>query len=336
MDFAFFGLQEAPFDLTPNARFLYLTPAHQEALAQLLYGVRQRKGFILLTGEVGTGKTTLLQALIEQLDGTSAVAFVTNPMFGFDGILECMLEDLGIAKPMEATSARRLIALQAFLMERQRAGQNTVLVVDEAQDLDSQSLKEIRLLSNFEMGNEKLMQIVLAGQPELRVKLEQPDLRPLNQRIGLRCQIPPLTPSQVHEYIGARIRVAGAQDVDLFSKDAMSRIAEYSAGIPRLVNTVCDHCLLFAYADQVRRIDRDIVEQAIGYLEDGRPRPAKRRLLRGWRMTRPGWVALAGSASAAGLAVLMTAHPEETRRAFDLWASSLSGLARSARALLGL
>jgi general secretion pathway protein A len=336
MDLAFFGLRETPFNPTPNPKFLHLTPGHKEALAQLRYGVQERKGFILLTGEVGTGKTTLLRALLERLDSTVAVAFVTNPMLGFDGILEYVLEDLGIAKAGEPSPAQRLIALQNFLIERQRAGQNTVLVLDEAQDLDPRSLEKIRLLSNFEMGNEKLMQILLVGQPELRVKLERPDLRQLKQRIGLRCQIPPLTPGQVREYIRTRLRVAGAQDLGLFSPDAVRRIAEYSAGIPRLVNTVCDHCLLFAYADQVRRIGRDVVDQAIEYLEDGRPRPAKRSLFRGWSMTGPRWAAMAGSATAAGLAVFLTTHPDMTRRAVDFWASSFSNLARAARALLGV
>ena len=190
-------------------------------------------------------------------------------MLGFEGLLEYMLEDLGIAKPLEASLAQRLFALQSFLIERQRAGQNTVLILDEAQDLDPQTLEQIRLLSNFETKSEKILQILLVGQPELRARLDLPELRQLKQRIGLRCRIPPLEPEQVRDYIRTRLRVAGAHDLGLFSQEAIARIAEYSGGIPRLVNTVCDHCLLFAYADQVRRISRAIVEEAIKYLDDG-------------------------------------------------------------------
>jgi general secretion pathway protein A len=334
MDLAFFGLQEPPFNPTPNPRFLHLTPAHREALAQLLYGVQEKKGFILLTGEVGTGKTTLLQALLVRLDETTAVAFVTNSMLGFDGILEYMLEDLGIAKAGEASPAQRLFALQNFLVERQRAGQNTVLILDEAQDLDPHTLEQIRLLSNFETTSEKILQILLVGQPEIRARLDLPQLRQLKQRIALRSHIPPLPREQVPDYIRTRLRVAGARDLGLFTREAMARIAQYSGGIPRLVNTVCDHCLLFAYADQVRRIGRDIVEQAIGYLEDGeRPRSRGRGLLPRWPMTPLRWTSLAASAVAvAGLAT----HPGMVWRALDFAASSLWDVARSVRGLLPL
>jgi|SRR5262245_3003257 len=334
MDFAFFGLQEPPFNPSPNPRFLHMTPAHREALAQLVYGVQEKKGFILLTGEVGTGKTTLLQALRLRLDETTAVALVTNSLLGFDGILEYILEDFGIAKPGVASSAQRLFTLQNFLIERQRAGQNTVLILDEAQDLDPHTLEQIRLLSNFESMSEKILQILLVGQPELRAKLDLPQLRQLKQRIGLRCHIPPLTPEQVPDYIRTRLRVARAPDLGLFSQEAMARIAEYTAGIPREVNTVCDHCLLFAYADQVRRVGRDIVEQAIGYLEDGNQSPSRKRgRLLAWRMTPLRWTSLAASVAAvAGLAT----HPDIVWGAFDLAASSLSNIVRSVRALLPL
>jgi general secretion pathway protein A len=334
MDLTFFGLQEPPFDPTPNPRFLHLTPAHGEALAQLVYGVQQRKGFVLLTGEVGTGKTTLLQALLKRLDEGTAVAFLGNSILDFDGILEYLLEDLGIGKPGEASPAQRLFALQNFLVERQRTGQNTVLILDEAQGLAPHTLEQIRLLSNFETTSEKILQILLVGQPELRAKLDLPQLRQLKQRIGLRCRIPPLEPEQVRDYIRTRLRVAGTHDVGLFTHEAIARIAQYSGGIPRLVNTVCDHCLLFAYAAQVRRIGRDIVEEAIRYLDDGeRPRSSGRGLLRRWRMTPLCWTSLAASAgAAAGLAT----HPDMFRRALDFAASSLSDVARSTRALLPL
>jgi general secretion pathway protein A len=337
MDPAFFGLREPPFNPTPDPRFLHLTLPHREALAQLLYGVQHRKGFILLTGEVGTGKTTLLHALLDQLDDGTAAAFVTNSMLGFEGVLEYTLEDLGISKPGETSLTQRLLALQTFLIERQRTGQNTVLILDEAQDFDSRTLEQIRLLSNFETRNDKILQILLVGQPELRAKLDLPELRQLKQRIGLRCRIPPLAPEQIRDYIRTRLRVAGARDLGLFSNEAIARIAEYSGGIPRLVNTVCDHCLVFAYADQVRRIDHNIVEEAIRYLDDGeRPRVNKRTILRGWRMTPLRWTLLAVSAAAAGFVALAVLDPDMVRQAANFGASSLSGLARSVRALLPL
>ncbi|HXJ80971.1 MAG TPA: AAA family ATPase, partial [Candidatus Methylomirabilis sp.] len=296
------------------------------ALAQLLHGVHGRKGFMLLTGEVGTGKTTLLQDLIRRLDDRTAVALITNSMLGFEGLLEYMLEDLGVGK-VGQSHAQRLFALQNFLVERHRAGQGTVLILDEAQDLDVPTLEQVRLLSNFETPTEKILQILLVGQPELRVKLDLPELRQLKQRIGLRCTIPPLALDEVGHYIRTRLRVAGSPDLRLFTEPAIERIARYSGGIPRLINTACDHGLLFAYADKVRRIDRDIVDQVIQYLDDGEPqrRRAIRPRLPGWRMTPLRWSVLgACTAAAAGLAA---AHSG---------ASSLADLASSARALFRL
>ena len=272
----FYGLNEKPFNPTPDPRFLYMSPGHREALAQLHYGTQERKGFIVLTGKVGTGKTTLLQALRRRLDGDTAVSYVFHSTLPFDGILEYILEDLGISKP-EESQARRLIALNNFLIERERAGQNTVLIIDEAQNLAAATLEQIRLLSNFETATSKLLQILLVGQPELKVKLDLPELRQLKQRVGLRCQIPPLTSQEAHEYIRHRLRVAGARDMALFNEAAVDRIMEYSGGIPRVINILGDHCLLFGYADQKRRIDRQAVNQAIEYLEEGMT--SRRRVL---------------------------------------------------------
>jgi general secretion pathway protein A len=280
MYLTFYGLAEKPFNATPDARFLYMTPGHREALAQLLYGTQERKGFIVLTGKVGTGKTTLLHALCQRLNGHSAVSFVVNSTLPFDELLEYVLEDLGIAKP-GGSRAQRLIALNHFLIERERAGQNTVLIIDEAQNLDVATLEQIRLLSNFETQRSKLLQILLVGQPELKARLNLPELRQLKQRVGLRCQIPPLTLEETRAYIRTRLRIAGARDLGLFTDSAVDGIAAYSGGIPRLINTVSDHCLLFGYADQKRRIDRPMVKQAIEYLEEG-TRPQRRaRELRG-------------------------------------------------------
>jgi general secretion pathway protein A len=278
LNLAFFGLQQKPFNPTPDPRFLYPSPGHREGLAQLQYGVQEHKGFILLTGEIGTGKTTLLRTLLSRLDGNTASAFVFDTTLPFEGLLEYMLEDFGVAKPGES-HVQRLIALNNFLLERRRAGQNTVLVLDESQNFDIRALEQIRLLSNFETQTEKLLQIVLAGQPELLDKLGRAELRQLKQRIGLRCHIPPLTHAQTRDYIRTRLRIAGSSDLGLFSDAAITRIVEYSGGIPRLINTLCDHCLLIGYADQIRRIDRKIVEEAVEYFDEGerRPRTPRRR-----------------------------------------------------------
>ena len=281
----FYGLNEKPFNATPDPRFLYLSPGHREALAQLQYGTQERKGFMVLTGKVGTGKTTLLQALRRRLDGDTAVSYVFNSTLPFDGILEYVLEDLGITKP-EESQVRRLIALNNFLIERERAGQNTVLVIDEAQNLDAATLEQIRLLSNFETATSKLLQILLVGQPELKAKLDLPELRQLKQRVGLRCQIPPLTPQETHQYIRNRLRVAGARDMALFDEAAVDRIMEYSGGIPRVINILGDHCLLFGYADRKRRIDGQAVNEAIEYLEEGMTSQRRVLSLGGWRPRR--------------------------------------------------
>ena len=283
MYLTFYGLAEKPFNATPDPRFLYMTPGHREALAQLQYGVQERKGFIVLIGQVGTGKTTLLHALWQRLESHSAMSFVVNSTLPFDGLLEYILADFGITKAGESR-AQRLIALNHFLIERQRDGQNSVLIIDEAQNLDVPTLEQIRLLSNFETPTSKLLQILMVGQPELKTKLNLPELRQLKQRVGLRCQIPPLTVEETRVYIRTRLRIAGARDLALFDDAAVDRISVYAGGIPRLINTVCDHCLLFGYADQKRKIDQSIVSQAIEYLEEGTRPQRKGRELHGPRM----------------------------------------------------
>src|SRR5438445_1198017 len=275
MYLTFYGLNEKPFNATPDPRFLYLTPGHREALAQLLYSVQENRGFHVLTGEVGTGKTTLLHAFRQRLDGTAAVAHVFNSTLPFDELLEFVLEELGVPTPA-SSSAQRLLALRRFMLDRRRAGQNTVLILDEAQNLDPATLKRIRMLSNLETPTEKLLQILLVGQPELRAKLNRPELRQLQQRIELQCGLAPLSREQVRDYIETRLRVAGARDLGLFSDRAQDRIAAYSRGIPRRVNILCDHCLVIGYAEHRRRIEVDTVDQAIAALEGAAQRPARR------------------------------------------------------------
>jgi general secretion pathway protein A len=341
----FYGFDREPFGVTPDPDFLFMTPGHKEALAQLLYAIQEKKGFILVTAEVGMGKTTLLEALRQELDNNTAVAYVSNSLLPFPAILEYMLEEFGIEKPGES-AAQRLVVLQNFLVERHGAGQNTVLILDEAQNLYPQTLEQIRLLSNFETTKEKILQIVLVGQPELLARLEMPELRQLKQRISIMCTIPPMTRSGTRNYIRTRLRMAGARDAGVFTQDAVEYIADYAGGIPRIVNTICDHCLLIGYADQTRRLDRGIVDQAIGYLEaGGRPRTRTRSSLGARRararrkpsqMSPLSWGLLGVSAAlVSGVAATIFLHPDLLPNAMDLSTSYLADLARSVRDLIG-
>lgn len=331
----FFGLDEKPFNATPDPKFLYLTPGHREALAQLIYGVQEHKGFLVLTGEVGTGKTTLVQALLRKLDSNTAVAYVFNSTLTFDELLEYALQDFGIAKA-GSTRVERLITLNNYLIERRRAGQNTVLILDEAQNFEADTLERVRLLSNFETPSDKLLQILLIGQPELKEKLQSPRLRQLKQRIGLRCAIPPMTAAETRDYIRTRLRIANAQDLDLFDNDAMARVAEYSGGIPRVVNIVCDHALLIGYADQTRRIGREIVDRAIRYLEEGElPSRQRRPAWRWFRSVAVGWTAGTIAVSTIGALTVVAMAPTEITERWHSVVSSLADLARLAQKLVG-
>ncbi|HZF05660.1 MAG TPA: AAA family ATPase [Patescibacteria group bacterium] len=276
MYLSFYGLRETPFAPTPDPKFLFQSARHREALAQLIYGVRERKGFIVLTGEIGTGKTTLLRTLLERLDASTPVAYVHNSALGIEGLLEYILQDWGV-KSTATTHAQRLFELNEFLIDQHKQGASPVLVIDEAQNLSVPTLEAVRLLSNFETTSQKLMQILLVGQPELRDKLNLPELRQLKQRIGLRCHIAPLGPEETRQYIRHRLRIAGATDAGIFSDAAIQKISEYSQGTPRVINIVCDHCLLSGYADSKRRIDAGIVQEAIEYLEEGERREWKKR-----------------------------------------------------------
>jgi general secretion pathway protein A len=338
----FYGFEREPFGVTPDPEFLFMTPGHREALAQLLYAIQEKKGFILVTAEIGMGKTTLLEALRQELDSNTAVAYVSNSLLPFPALLEYMFEEYEIEKPGDS-AAQRLMALQNFLVERHRAGQNTVLILDEAQNLYPQTLEQIRLLSNFETTKEKILQIVLVGQPELLARLEMPELRQLKQRIGMLCSIPPMTRSASRNYIRTRLRMAGARDLGVFTEEALQRITDYAGGIPRVVNTVCDHCLLIGYADQTRRIDPHVVEQAIGYLEAGvKPRHRSRTAIRRARVRgrsrriSPLRWALVGMSAAlvSGVVAIAIFHPGLLPDVMDASTSYLVDLARSARILV--
>ena len=257
----FFGLRDNPFNANPDPRYLFLTQATQEALAGLTYGIQSRKGFILLTGEVGTGKTTLLNRLLDWLNEQGvATAFVFNSQLDVSQLFDFMLADFGITCESRVKS-HQLMRLNQWLLERYRSGRTTVLIVDEAQNLSSQVLEEIRLLTNLETAREKLLQIVLSGQPELEVKLQDPQLRQLRQRITIRCKTGPLAAEEVDGYIAERLRIAGANGQPVFTKEAIKAIFKYSGGIPRVTNLLCEHALINSFVDQVKPVPASVVQE---------------------------------------------------------------------------
>jgi general secretion pathway protein A len=259
----FFGLKESPFNVNPDPRYLYLTRQAQEALACLTYGIETRKGFIVLTGEVGTGKTTLINKLLEWLRGERVhTAFVFNPRLSIPQFFDFMMADFGVS--CESTmKSQVLMRLNHWLLDLYRAGERAVLIVDEAQNLSLQMLEEIRLLTNLETSTEKLLQIVLAGQPELDRKLNLPELRQLRQRVTLRAKTGPLTLEDTRGYIHERLRIAGADGQEIFTPEAVTIIHQYARGIPRVTNLLCEHALINAYVDQKRPIAPEIVQQAV-------------------------------------------------------------------------
>lgn len=257
----FFGLRENPFNVNPDPRYLFLTRHTEEALACLTYGVQNRKGFITLTGEVGTGKTTLLNKVLEWLRSQRvATAFVFNSRLNVTQFFDFMLADFGITCESRLKS-QVLLRLNQWLLERYRAGETAVLIVDEAQNLSPQVLEEIRLLTNLETSTEKLLQIVLSGQPELGLKLNTPELRQLRQRITLRCKTHPLTLEETRGYIEERLRIAGGDRRPLFAPDAVTTVHTYSRGIPRVINLLCEHALISAFVDQRQPIPVETIEE---------------------------------------------------------------------------
>lgn len=259
----FFGLKENPFNSNPDPRFLFHTPETEEALACLTYGIQKRRGFVQLTGEVGTGKTTLLNKLLDWLRRERvATSFVFNSHLTVDEFLDFMMADFGIASG-GGLKSQVLLRLNQWLLERYAEGQTAVLVVDEAQNLSVELLEEIRLLTNLETSTEKLLQIVLAGQPELEHKLNQPSLRQLRQRIMLRCKTHQLTREQTEGYITERLRIAGANGAPIFSPEAIEVINQYSLGIPRVINLLCEHSLIASYAEGKGPVPADLALEVV-------------------------------------------------------------------------
>jgi len=262
----YYGLTEPPFDITPNPRFLFYSAKHREAYNHLLYGIRERKGFVQLTGEVGAGKTTLCRAMLEQLNGDYSTALILNPVLDADGLIKAVAMEFGL--PVNCLDRLDTLAvINEFLLQQVERGKDTVLIIDEAQDLTDELLEQVRLLSNLELDDRKLLQIVLMGQPELRDRLNNPRLRQLRQRITVRYHLQPLSRPETNQYIQHRLEVSGANGAPHFTQPALWRIYHYSDGIPRLVNAVCDKALLAGFVQQREEIDYRMINRAVRELE---------------------------------------------------------------------
>ena len=257
-----FGLSQAPFNITPDPSFLYLSESHREGLAQLSYGIRVRKGFVVLTGEVGTGKTTLIHALLNDLNESCQTALIFSAIVNPGDLLRSVCEEFGLIEPKRPLQEIHdyLVSLNEFLLESYRKEENCALIIDEAQNLSAEVLESIRLLSNFETSKDKLLQILLVGQPELTVRLNSPELRQLKQRVMLRHHLRTLSLQECCEYVSHRLKVAGGE-LSIFTANALERIYSYSGGIPRIVNVLCDNALLTGYALGRKEIDSGILRE---------------------------------------------------------------------------
>jgi general secretion pathway protein A len=258
----FFELKENPFNVSPDPRYIVLTKQIEEAFSGLMYGIKTKKGILTLTGEVGTGKTTLVNRLLDWLSSEQAkTAFLFNSRLNSNQLLDFVLSEFEIH--CDSTSkSRQLMKLNEWLLEQFRAGQTAVLIIDEAQNLTFPVLEEIRLLTNLETASEKLIQIVLSGQPELEERLKLPQLRQLRQRMAVRCKTAPLTKEETHAYVVERLRIAGASPTasPIFSPQAIDTMHLYSLGVPRVINLLCEHSLINAYVEHERPISAKIVE----------------------------------------------------------------------------
>lgn len=258
----FYGLKEKPFSLTPDPQFLYLSENHRTAIESLLYGIRQREGFMVVTGDIGTGKTTICRSLLEKLDGNVKTAVIFNSFLTEGELLRAILQDLGFAS-IARSKTERIDALNRYLLEQLSLGQHVLLIIDEAQNLSIPVLEQIRMLSNLETTKEKMLQIILFGQLELNEKLRSPKLKQLNQRIGIRHHIHPLNREETESYVYQRLTVAGSQGSITFSKSALDEIYRYSQGIPRLINLLCDRTLIGGFVEDTFQIDKGLVKKAI-------------------------------------------------------------------------
>ncbi|MFX0200357.1 MAG: ExeA family protein, partial [Candidatus Hodarchaeota archaeon] len=266
----FYNLKEKPFNLTPDPRFLFLGETHREALAHLVYAVRERKGFMVMSGEVGTGKTTLLHALLRKLDASTKTVFIFNPILEAKDFFKFVCFDLGI-QAKDQTKGDLLLEIYRFLVESYREQRSVVMIIDEAHNLTPSLMEEIRLLSNFETATDKLIQIILVGQPELNVTLNLPECRQLKQRISLWFYINPLNKKETDQYIRSRLLKAG-METPCFKQNAVDEIFRFSKGIPRLINILCDNSLTIGYATDKKKIDKYIIDEVIDDLQAGQRR----------------------------------------------------------------
>ena len=296
----FFGLTEKPFSITPDPRYLYMSQRHADALAHLIYGISQSGGFIQLTGEVGTGKTTLVRSLFEQLPDEADVALILNPELTTEEFLAAITEELGIKPPKDGSVKALVDGLNAYLLEAHGRGRRTVLIVDEAQNLGTEILEQVRLLTNLETPKQKLLQIILIGQPELREVLSREDMRQVAQRVTGRYHLEPLDQSDTTKYVEHRMRVAGASG-SVFRAAAVREIYRRSKGVPRLINVVADRALLAAYAQETRRIDRRLIRRAAAEVFGDRQAARWRR-----RFVAGAAAASFAGASALGAALWLT------------------------------
>lgn len=257
----FFGFLEKPFNVTPDTHFLYPSPQHEGVIQMLHYGIRERKGFLLLTGEVGTGKTTSLRALLSRLGDSIQSSLIINPLVSTVELLKSINKDFG-CDTVGDTIQDQLDALNYFVLENDKEGRSAVVIIDEAQNLSLEALEMTRLLSNLETESHKLLQIVLVGQPELEEKLAQKSLRQLSQRIQVYCQLTPFDSLQTEHYVHHRIQRAGNNPQIAFEKSALREVHKVSGGIPRMINTLCDLVLLAAYARETRVITRTLIQEA--------------------------------------------------------------------------
>ena len=266
MYLTYYGFQKHPFNLTADPSFLFPSPQHREAMSFLYYGIMARKGFLAITGEVGTGKTTICRALLSQLDDRVKTAFILNSNLTEFQLIHAVIEDFGI--PISGNSRMNLMrALNAFLIAQVREGNNAVLIIDEAQNLSAGQLEQVRMLSNLETAEEKLIQIILVGQPELRKKLDSKSLLQLRQRISIRFHLSPLQRGEIASYITHRLRVAGGEGRVGFDRKSVELVYEYSGGVPRLINMLCDKALLAGFVLGTRSITARIVRASIREIE---------------------------------------------------------------------
>jgi general secretion pathway protein A len=267
----FFGLRERPFDLTPNPRYLVLTEGHREALSNLEYGIASRKGITLLLGEAGAGKTTVIRAAIERQTARVHCVHINNPALTRDEFVEMLATRFELSDHARRSKAALLVELEVLLHRRYREGETTVLILDEAQSLSTELLEEVRLLANIETTEDKLLSLIIAGQPELSRQLDHDSLRQLKQRVALRCELRPLTLQETAAYLAGRIRAAGGVPAQIFTREAVARIYESATGIPRTINVVADNALLAGFARGESQITGAVVREITRDFHLGKP-----------------------------------------------------------------